>query len=198
MFVMRTFIATIILIFSFQSLVKADDIRDFQIEGVSIGDSLLNLVTGKKIQEEKIFLYPNKKYASFNFFELSEIYDTLQFSFLNTDKNFTIEMVSGGIQFFDNDIENCFKKQKKIISEISKLFSNTKLNKKMNQAHFLDKSGKSKTHNMYFELAAGDIVLVACYDWSKKFEDTGNYFDFLRVVMYSKKFSDWLEYESDK
>ena len=110
---MRVFIAAIILIFSFQSLVKADDIRDFQIEGVSIGDSLLNLVTGKKIQEEKIFLYPNKKYASFDFFELSEIYDTLQFSFLNTDKNFTIEMVSGGIQFFDNDIENCFKKQKK-------------------------------------------------------------------------------------
>jgi len=35
---MRVFIAVIVLIFGFQSLVRADDIRDFQIEGISIGD----------------------------------------------------------------------------------------------------------------------------------------------------------------
>ena len=187
-----------LIFFSFQTPSLADDISDFEIEGTSIGDSLLDYVSVKKIQEEKIFLYPNKKYASFDSFELSEIYETLQFSFLNTDKNYTIEMISGGIQFHDNNIENCFKKQKEIISEISKLFKNTKLNKNMNSPHFIDKSGESKTHTMYFQLDTGDIVLVACYDWSKKFEDTGNYFDFLRVVMYSKNFSDWLEYESDK
>jgi len=33
---MRLFISVLVLIFSFQSLVKADDIRDFQIEGMSI------------------------------------------------------------------------------------------------------------------------------------------------------------------
>ena len=39
---MRVFIAVLVLIFSLQSLTKADDIRDFQIEGISIGDSLLD------------------------------------------------------------------------------------------------------------------------------------------------------------
>ena len=195
---MKKFLAILILVLTLQIPSLADDIRDFQIEGISIGDSLLDYVSVKKIQEEKKFLYPNKKYAAFDSFELSGIYETLQYSFLNTDKNYTIEMISGGIQFLDNNIENCFKKQKEIISEISKLFKNTKLNKKMNSPHFIDKSGESKTHTMYFKLATGDIALVACYDWSKKFEDTGNYFDFLRVVMYSKNFSDWLEYETDK
>ena len=40
--ILRVFISIIILIFSFQSLSKADDIRDFEIEGISVGDSLLN------------------------------------------------------------------------------------------------------------------------------------------------------------
>ena len=40
--VMRVFIAVLVLIFSFQSWTKADDIRDFEIEGMSIGDSLLD------------------------------------------------------------------------------------------------------------------------------------------------------------
>ena len=39
---MMKFLIFVILIISFQSWVKADDIKDFQIEGVSIGDSLLD------------------------------------------------------------------------------------------------------------------------------------------------------------
>ena len=38
---MRIFLTVMILIFSLQSWTKADDIRDFEIEGMSIGDSLL-------------------------------------------------------------------------------------------------------------------------------------------------------------
>ena len=37
---MKLFLLFIILIFNLQSLTKADDIRDFEIEGMSIGDSL--------------------------------------------------------------------------------------------------------------------------------------------------------------
>ena len=37
------------LTFNFQSLTKADDIRDFEIEGISIGDSLLNFMTESEI-----------------------------------------------------------------------------------------------------------------------------------------------------
>ena len=38
---MRVFLTVLILIFSLQSWTKADDIRDFEIEGISIGESLL-------------------------------------------------------------------------------------------------------------------------------------------------------------
>ena len=38
---MRLLIAVLILILNLQSWTKADDIRDFEIEGMSIGDSAL-------------------------------------------------------------------------------------------------------------------------------------------------------------
>ena len=46
---MRIFFITFIFIFSFQYLTKADDIRDFEIEGISIGDSLLNFFSEEQI-----------------------------------------------------------------------------------------------------------------------------------------------------
>ena len=48
---MRNFLLIFILTFSFQSLSKADDIRDFEIEGISIGNSLLDHFDITKIKE---------------------------------------------------------------------------------------------------------------------------------------------------
>ena len=48
---MRVFLTVLTLIFSIQSLTKADDIRDFEIEGMSIGDSLLDFLSKKEINE---------------------------------------------------------------------------------------------------------------------------------------------------
>ncbi|MDP7148048.1 MAG: hypothetical protein QGI90_05095 [Nitrospinaceae bacterium] len=45
--------------------VKADDIRDFQIEGISLGDSLLDYFSEEKIKEKlqdnKTYYYKNNK-----------------------------------------------------------------------------------------------------------------------------------------
>ena len=42
---------------------KADDIRDFEIEGMSIGDSLLDFMTINEINSSKLNYVPdNKKY----------------------------------------------------------------------------------------------------------------------------------------
>ena len=61
---MRIFLTILILIFSFQFLAKANDIRDFEIEGLSIGDSLLNFASEKKIKSSiSNNQYPNDKYT---------------------------------------------------------------------------------------------------------------------------------------
>ena len=48
---MRVFLSILILIFSLQSLTYAEDIRDFQIEGMSVGDSLLDYMSIKNIND---------------------------------------------------------------------------------------------------------------------------------------------------
>ena len=59
---MRIFLSVLILIFSLQFIAKADDISDFQIEGMSVGDSLLNYLTKEEINNLPYRWYPKKKY----------------------------------------------------------------------------------------------------------------------------------------
>ena len=47
---MKRLLLILILTLSFQSWIKADDIRDFEVEGISIGDSLLKLFSKKEIE----------------------------------------------------------------------------------------------------------------------------------------------------
>ena len=48
---MRFFLLVLFLVFNLQSWANADDIRDFQIEGMSIGDSLLDYFNEEKIKK---------------------------------------------------------------------------------------------------------------------------------------------------
>ncbi len=61
---MKVFIAVLVLILSLQSLTKADDIRDFQIERMSIGDSLLDYFAKEVILERMKTDYASKKFKN--------------------------------------------------------------------------------------------------------------------------------------
>ena len=54
---MKRLILILILTFSFQSWTKADDIRDFEIEGMSIGDSALDYFTEKEIKDKSSYFF---------------------------------------------------------------------------------------------------------------------------------------------
>ena len=61
---MRIIIIVLFLIFSLQSWTKADDISEFEIEGISIGDSLLDHFSEEEINKQGIFYYPKSKRKS--------------------------------------------------------------------------------------------------------------------------------------
>ena len=50
---MKIFLCILFLILNFQFLAKADDIRDLEIEGISIGDSLLDFQSISEISESE-------------------------------------------------------------------------------------------------------------------------------------------------
>ena len=59
---MMRLLLILILTLSFQTLAKADDIRDFQIEGISVGDSLLEFFNTNTIKAARKYDYDNDKF----------------------------------------------------------------------------------------------------------------------------------------
>jgi len=105
---LRLFLFVILLFFNLQSWTKASDIRDFQIEGMSIGDSLLNLIDKNSINNlKKWYSYPNKEYFIFVLtskkIELNT-YSHIQVDIKSNDPKYIIVAVSGFLEF-DNDID---------------------------------------------------------------------------------------------
>ena len=49
---MKKFIVILFLILTCQFTSQADDIRDFQIEGMSVGESLLDYISEKEIKKK--------------------------------------------------------------------------------------------------------------------------------------------------
>ena len=66
---MKKLLLILIVTLSFQNLTKADDITDFQIEGMSIGDSLLLYMSEDNILSLKRYDV-NSGYQSDKFFDL--------------------------------------------------------------------------------------------------------------------------------
>ena len=58
---MRILSFIFIFIFSCQSLTKADEIKDFEIEGMSIGESLLDYFSNEEIINAPKTNYPGSK-----------------------------------------------------------------------------------------------------------------------------------------
>ena len=84
---MRLFLAVLILIFSLQSCAKADDISEFEIEGISIGDSLLDFYSETEIKKQLSKTNSTRKNTEFLrvYFNLTnpEIYSSLNIHFKN-------------------------------------------------------------------------------------------------------------------
>ena len=109
----------------FSSSVLAEDISDFEIEGMSIGDSLLDYMSEEKIlkNQTNYFQHLENTFSMSAFKNLfnSNLYDWIQIGYLADDKKFKIHVIDGVIDY-RNNIEDCFDDIKKIKEEISSDF----------------------------------------------------------------------------
>ena len=101
---MKKFLAILILIFTFQTPSLADDIRDFQIEGVSLYDSLLTHFTEQEIKNNKRDVrWTDNIFSKIEFYRLSsfQTYDIVQFFYKTNDDQFKIYAIYGLIDIND-------------------------------------------------------------------------------------------------
>ena len=176
---------------------QADDIRDFQIEGMSIGDSLLDYFSKEEINANIMKYYDSDKYTVIEFYSLPgfEVYSGVSFATKKLDKNFTIKQISG-VKFIKN-INDCYDEKNKIDKELSKMFSNT-TREVENEKHEADETGKSTTRAIRYYFESHDIVTVICYDWSDDITEKFNWGDNLSVEITTKEFNNFLLNEASK
>jgi hypothetical protein len=191
---MKRLLLILILTFSFQTLSKADDIRDFQIEGISIEDSLLDYVNIEYINNDKAYLGNNNKYYTILLEQDYQTFDAIQLTIQDKDKNYIIKSLTGKIFYNNNDISECYKLLDNISLELSTILKDIIASKDATGriAHVADKTGNSTTEGIFFSLDKGDSVYVYCTDWSDKM----NYTDNLKVQIRTKMYSDWLRDEA--
>jgi hypothetical protein len=191
---MNRLILILILTFSFQSLTKAEGIRDFQIEGMSLGDSALDYFTIEEINKNKKF-YRNTDSKKFFRTEIYSnkfnTYDNLMLHFKENDPNYIIESISGAIFFSKSSInttQKCIKKRNLINQEITQLFKNANKEVADDKIYAWDKSKKSKTHSINYWFEEGHYAAISCYVFSKEFDGTSH----LKVMVNSADLSDWI------
>ena len=190
----RLYTFLFLIFFTLQTPSLADDIKDFQIEGISVGDSLLDYFSEKEIEMKKKngFIYPNKDFYSATFRSLKyETYESVQFHLKTTDKKYIIYSISGKI-YYKNNINECYPKLDEIVSEIRTIFENSTIDETGKVPHFLD--NKSTVQGVYIDLESGDYITVECYDWFKD----DNKPDSLTISIDTKEFANWLTNFSDK
>ncbi len=197
---MKRLLLVLILTLSFQTLSKADDIRDFEIEGMSIGDSLLDYLSKSEIKKViKItknhykYLKDPIKYREAYIFEPNNFktYQTASLMFKQNDDNYKITFVRGMKDYIEN-LKGCFSQLDEITKEIEANISNFTKDVREGKSK-LDKSGKSISYNTYYTLSSGDVIMLTCNNWDEKLRKKKNWTEGLSVVMRTKEMGNWLQ-----
>ena len=194
MFMKKLFTYLFLTFFSILAPTFADDIRDLQIEGISIGDSLLDYLSKEEIIKEleitkSYYNYLNNDFGEVYSFNKFETYNHLSFKIKPKDKDYIIYSIKGSI-LYDDKLEQCFTKQKKIEKEFS---SNYKNAKKINATHEFDwdPTGESVSHNIEFNLVSGGKISTNCTKYKKSLKIENGWSDTLQVIIDTKEVINW-------
>ena len=193
---MKKFIAIIVLVLFLIAPSQADDIRDFQIEGISVGDNLLNFFDKNKIDSFPGNYYPNSK--KFKMIDLSyefslQTYDQFFVSFNEEKNDYIIHEMKGTIDFENK--KDCLIEKKKIANFLRELDKGNSKEQSYSQNAAQDKSGESKFYSTDF-ISEDGTARTYCLIWSEKFKNEKGWKNHIQVVVYDKEFKNFLMNEA--
>ena len=185
-----------LILFSFSAPSFADDISKYEIEGISIGDSLLDHLSKEEIITEiertrSAYNYLNDDFGAAYLYGNFDTYDRLSFFVKPKDKHYTIYSIKGSISY-DDKLDQCFLKQKEIEKEFSSMYKNAKKRKGTFKFDW-DPTGESVTHNINFLFDSGDTIEVNCTKYKKSLKIENRWEDSLQVIIDTKEITDWFE-----
>ena len=187
----------------------SENIKDFKIENISIGDSALDYFAESQIDDSVLDWY-NYSYKAYSTSLLpgKGIYDWFKISYKSDDDNFIIEGLVGIVEKKNYEDVKCNKQLDDTALSISELFQNTKPGKKKlfkvvyNPRKIFQEPnplGKSLVTSISFDFKDEGKIILSCYDMDKVTNqiDTPikdiNQFDTFRIDIRSKVLTNYLE-----
>ena len=186
-----------------------DNIKDFKIENISIGDSALDYFTESQLDNSELdwFNYSYKEYST-SLLPGRGIYDWFKITYKNEDYNYIIEGLAGIVVKKNYEEDKCNKQLDSTALNLSKLFKNTKSEEKKTYRVVYDPSkifqetnlsGKSKLTSIFFDFKQEGKIILSCYDMDTATNQIDspikdiNQFDTFRIDIRSKVFKNYLE-----
>ena len=184
----------------------ADNIRDFKIEGMSIGDSALNYFSESLITdgEQGWHNYSYKEYST-SLVPGKGIYDWFLVSYRNDDDSFKIEALVGGLEIINYNNKECNNKLDSAALSISESFKNTREDKKKykltaDSSRIYPFTGKSTVTSLSFNFTNEGEIILSCYDMDKKANKNSNFImstlnqkDSFRISVKTRAFINYLK-----
>ncbi len=206
---MKKLLGILVLGFLLNTSAYTDDIKDFQIESMSIGDSALNYFSEVQLEDNELdwHNYSYKEYST-SLLPGKGIYDWFHVSYKSDNDNFTIEGLVGILIIKNYDNKECNKKLNTVALDISELFKNTKQGKKEKYKiaynprkifQVVDLSGKSTATSISFNFLDKGEIILTCYDMDKVTNQIDslikdiNQFDSFRIDIRNREFANYLK-----
>ena len=183
----KKILAIIVLSLYFITSSQADDIKDFQIEGISIGDSLLDYYSEYEIKKAMNFNnhYNSDKFKTVLFPSKSKDYERMNFHVKKNDKRYKVHSISGQT---DINLNSCLTKKDKVFADLKSLFKNTEMIELDKRKH--PGYENSYSYSSYFKFKNGDLIEIACYDYSKQINK--EWVDKFTISLDSHEFNEFL------
>ena len=191
---MKIVLTLFVLLFS--SLVMADDISDYEIDGISIGDSLLDYFSYDEIINSHKNEYPgsNKFYDLLISSNANSQFEHYNITVKLDDENFIVHSISGEINF-NYQIEKCFEHKKYVLNEIKNAIPNVEpIEYEWQYTKLAD--GKSIAYITDFELSLGSIR-VYCVNSSDASKQSLNFPDYFSIEISTNEIINWLTNEAN-
>ena len=199
---MHKFLGFVFLVLLTSTNAYTDNIKDFKIENISIGDSALDYFTESQLDNSELdwFNYSYKEYST-SLLPGRGIYDWFKITYKNEDYNYIIEGLVGIVVKKNYEEDKCNKQLDSTALNLSKFFKNTKSEEKKTYRVVYDPSkifqetnlsGKSKLTSIFFDFKQEGKIILSCYDMDKETNEIDspikdiNQFDTFRIDVRSK------------
>ena len=199
------------LFFLYSPSVFADDISDIEIEGISIGDSLLDYMTEEDILKEievnkdmYLFLNEPNKYNEVFLFSNLKTYDAVSFYLknnatnkyitnknTNTNEKYEIFSIRARIDYIE-DFDGCLSERIEIVEVLSIMFPDEQKKVSIKKSAS-DPSGNSITDFVYFEFDSGEEIDIYCLNYEENYRIRNNYSEGLHIAIHTAETKSWLQ-----